>query len=352
MKNKVKAVIFAVLTLSVILGATVLDFPGESNLLSIATLANKNSKRISLSPSGNAFGVKYFTKGALVVGVTDIETAQGLLSPARDAGLDIKDIIINIGGKEIKSAEEFQAAVANSGGNRIEIKYIRDGNENNVNITPVIDKIDNTYKLGIWVRDSTAGIGTITYINKNNGVFGGLGHGICDSETGILLPLDRGIIVDVKITDIIMGKKNAPGELKGKFDHYRKGELNKNSDVGVFGKLDSLPDNVSNEIPIGFKEELKTGKAYIITTLDGGKPEKFEIEIEKIISESRTTKNFLIKITDQKLLAKTGGIIQGMSGSPIIQNDKLVGAVTHVLVGDSTRGYGIHIENMINGMND
>ncbi|OGO87216.1 MAG: SpoIVB peptidase [Clostridiales bacterium GWF2_36_10] len=352
MKNKVKAVIFAVITFSVIFGAAVFELPSSSNLLSITTLANKNSERITLSPSGKAFGVKYFTKGALIVGLTDIETAQGLSSPARDAGLEVKDIIINVGGKEIKSAEDFQSVVANSGGNGIEIKYVREGSEKNINVTPVIDKTDNTYKLGIWVRDSTAGIGTITYINNDTGEFGGLGHGICDSETGILLPLDRGIIVDVTITDIVMGKKNAPGELKGKFDRYRKGELNKNTEVGVFGKFDNYKSENNQEFPIGFKDELKVGKAYILTTLDNGKPEQFEIEIEKIYNDSGSTKNFMIKITDSKLLVKTGGIIQGMSGSPIIQDGKLFGAVTHVLVGDSTRGYGIHIENMIDGMSD
>ncbi|PKM63193.1 MAG: SpoIVB peptidase [Firmicutes bacterium HGW-Firmicutes-21] len=351
MKLKIKAAVFAVLTLSVLLGAVFVDMPGDRGMLSVATMAHKEAERISLSPGGVAFGVKYFTKGALVVGLTDIETATGLASPARDAGLAVKDIIVSIGGKEIKSAEDFRLAVSGSGGNGIEIKYIRDGSENSLTVTPVVDRTDNTYKVGLWVRDSTAGIGTITFINKSTGDFGGLGHGINDSETGILLPLDRGIIVDVEITDIIAGKKNAPGELKGKFDRIRKGELNINCEVGVFGKFDEIPKNIENDIPIGFKEELTTGKAYIISTLDKGKPEKFEIEIEKIYNDSGCTKNFLIKVTDAALIARTGGIIQGMSGSPIIKDGKLIGAVTHVLVGDSTKGYGIHIENMIDGMN-
>lgn len=348
MKNKVKALIFAVLTLSLVISAAVVNVPGGSDLFAVPTMAHPD--RISLVPSGRAFGVKYFTKGALVVGITDIETAQGLISPARNAGLSVKDIITSIGGKEIKSAEEFQAAVAGCGGNGIQIKYTRDNQEKTATVTPVVDKKDNVYKIGLWVRDSTAGIGTITFIDPKNNQFGGLGHGICDSETGILLPLDRGIIVDVTITDVVMGKKNAPGELKGKFDRVRKGELSINSDVGVFGKFDQLPANLGEAIPIAFKEELKTGKAYILTTLNGSEPQKFEIEIEKIYTDSGTTKNFMIKVTDPALLAKTGGIVQGMSGSPIIQNGKLVGAVTHVLVGDSTRGYGIHVENMVDGM--
>lgn len=351
MKNKVKSIIFAVLTLSFLLGAAVLELPNNGNYLSIATLANKESERLSLSPGGMAFGVKYFTKGALVVGVTDIETAKGISSPARDAGLSVKDIITCINGKEIKNAEEFQKVIAECSGNSIDIKYVREGNESSVTVNPVIDKNENVYKIGLWVRDSTAGIGTITFVNKNNCEFGGLGHGICDSETGILLPLDRGIIVNVKITDIVMGKKNSPGELKGAFDRFRRGELKVNSEVGVFGEFDKIPKDAGEALPIGFKNELETGEAYILTTLKGEKPERFDIEIEKIYSDSGSTKNFMIKITDPDLISRTGGIIQGMSGSPIIQDNKLVGAVTHVLVGDSTRGYGIHIENMLEGIN-
>ncbi len=349
MRNKFKAAVTAVLALSVFLGFTGFDVNGGS-MFSVATFAGNNSERISLSPGGIAFGVKYFTKGALVVGITDIETAQGLQSPARDAGLSVKDIITSINGKEIKNAEDFQKTVNGCDGKSVEVKYIRDGVEGSLTITPVIDKNENAYKLGLWVRDSTAGIGTITFVDKHNGEFGGLGHGICDSETGTLLPLDRGIIVNVKITEIVMGRKNSPGELKGVFDRFRKGELKNNSEVGVFGKFDEIPPNIGEEIPIGFKNELQTGKAYILSTLDAGKPEQFEIEIEKIYPDSGQTKNFMIKITDSGLLSRTGGIIQGMSGSPIIQNGRLVGAVTHVLVGDSTRGYGIHIENMLSGM--
>ncbi len=351
MKQRVKAVIFAVLTLTVILGSVFLEAPGRGNITSVAALAHKETDRIKLAPGGVAFGVKFFTKGALVVGITDIETAQGLSSPARDAGLEIKDIITSIEGKDIRSAEEFRKVISDCGGNCIEMKYMRNGTESSISVTPVIDKTDNTYKVGIWVRDSTAGIGTITFVDKKTGSFGGLGHGINDSETGVLLPLDKGIIVDVAITDIVIGKKNSPGELKGRFDRVRKGELSVNCDAGVFGRLDEIPENIGEELPIGFREELRTGKAYIITTLDEGKPERFEIEIEKIFEDAGETKNFMIKVTDSALISRAGGIVQGMSGSPIIKDGKLIGAVTHVLVGDSTRGYGIHIENMINRMN-
>ncbi len=349
MKNKVKSLIFAVITLSVLIGAAIFN-PGNHNLLSITTMANRNSGRITLSPGGEAFGVKYFTKGVLVVGLTDVETAEGLRAPARDSGLQVKDIITTVGGKDIKSAEDFQKTVAGSGGSGIELKFLRDGAENSLTISPVVDKGDNTYKLGIWVRDSTAGIGTITFIDPSTGEFGALGHGISDSDTGVLMPLDKGIIVDVVINGIVAGKKNSPGELKGKFANYRKGELSINSEVGIFGKFDKIPENMAKSIPIGYRDELKIGKAYILTTLDTGKPGRYEIEIEKIFSDSGSIKNFLIKVTDSNLLTKTGGIIQGMSGSPIIQNGRLIRAVTHVLVDDSTRGYGICIENMIEGL--
>jgi len=348
MKIKVKSVVFAVLTLSVLLSAAFLDIPVDVNFASF-TMAHKESERISLCPGGMTFGVKYFTKGALVVGVTDIETSQGLISPSRNAGLEVKDIITGISGKKIKSAEDFKKSITESNGSVIEIEFIRNGSAKKASVNPVIDKNENVYKIGLWVRDSTAGIGTITFVNKETGEFGGLGHGICDSETGVLLPLERGVIVDVEITDIIIGKKNAPGELKGMFDKFRKGELSKNSEVGVFGKYDELPDRLAEPVPIGFIGELKTGRAYILTALNSKEPQQYEIEIEKIYSDKKNTKNFLIKITDEDLLSKTGGIIQGMSGSPILQDGKLVGAVTHVLVDNSSKGYGIHIENMIDG---
>lgn len=301
----------------------------------------------TLIPGGMAFGVKFFTEGAIVLGTTGVETASGVVSPAKDSGIQSGDIIVRAGGTEFKSANELIRLIAGCGGKPITIAFVRNGEEKSSTVNPVLDKDSGQYRIGILVRDSTAGIGTITYIDPETLDFGGLGHGIYDSETGLLLPLSRGAIVNVSITDVVKSVKNDPGELKGSFDSKVIGELWENSDQGVFGRFISLPKNTDKAIPVADKSEIKEGKAHILTTLDGHDREEYEIEIEHIYGGSGTMKNFVIHVTDEKLVDQTGGIVQGMSGSPIIQDGKLIGAVTHVLVNDPTRGYGIFIENML-----
>jgi stage IV sporulation protein B len=206
---------------------------------------------------------------------------------------------------------------------------------------------DNTYKVGLWVRDSTAGIGTVTFIDKNTGTFGGLGHGVCDVDTGLLMPLESGSVVDVEVTGVVKGEPQNPGELRGNFSRVTSGNLFVNHETGVFGKINDA-DRVSGEVvPIGNKNSVHEGKVYIYTTILGTTPEKYEAEIIKINSDSGKTKNFMVRVTDKRLLEKTGGIVQGMSGSPILQDGKLIGAVTHVLINDPQKGYGIFIENML-----
>ena len=188
----------------------------------------------------------------------------------------------------------------------------------------------------------------MTYYNPETGEFAGLGHGICDVDTELLMPLLSGSVVDVEITDIIKGRKGTPGELKGDFDTFKKGSITNNTTHGVYGIMNTAPDEISLEsMEIGLKDELKLGKAKILCELDENGIKEYEIEITKIKNRDEDGKNFLISITDEELLSKTGGIVQGMSGSPIIQNGKLVGAVTHVLVSDSKKGFGIFIENML-----
>ncbi len=300
-----------------------------------------------LVPGGMAFGVKFFTDGAIVLGTTGVETASGVLAPAKDAGLRAGDIITHAGGKKFESSTELNQIISGCGGKPISIGYIHEGEEKTVNITPARELKSGNYQIGIFVRDSTAGIGTITFINPETLDFGGLGHGIYDSETGILLPLGRGAVVDVDITKVVKSEKNNPGQLQGLFGSIIKGELYENCQQGVFGKLNSLPDLSSKAIPVGKRADLKEGKATILTTLSGSDIQEYDIEIEEIFEKSGTTKNFLIRVTDKELLKKTGGIVQGMSGSPIIQNGKLVGAVTHVIINDPIHGYGICIENML-----
>ena len=300
-----------------------------------------------LIPGGMAFGVKFFTEGAIVLGTTGVETVGGLVSPAKDAGLKAGDIVIRAGGKSFNSAEELVSLIAGSGGKPISVAYLREGKEATVNLAPVREIESGEYRVGLLVRDSTAGIGTVTFIDPNTNDFGGLGHGIYDSDTSQLLPLGRGAIVRVNIVDVVKSERNYPGELKGEFDNASIGELWDNTEQGVFGRFNQSIFNPENAIPVGKKEELSEGKAHILTTLSGDTVEQYEIEIERIYNNSGTTKNFLVRVTDERLLEKTGGIVQGMSGSPIIQEGKLVGAITHVLVNDPTRGYGIFIENML-----
>lgn len=301
---------------------------------------------VMLIPGGMAFGVKFFTQGALVIEVAGIETSNGLVFPAKEAGIREKDVIIRVGGLELKSADMLIETVEGCGGAPVSVAYERGGEEYSTSVTPALDRQTGEYKIGLLVRDSTAGIGTVTYIVPATGEFGGLGHGINDGETGVLLPLGRGAVVDVKITDIVKGVPNSPGELRGEFGSKLQGELYANTNMGVFGEI-SRSNRSGEAIPAASRDEVIEGEAYIITTVDGTTPQKFDIEIEKVYTASGQTKNFLIKITDPGLISLAGGIVQGMSGSPIIQNGKLVGAVTHVLVSDPLHGYGIFIENML-----
>lgn len=298
-------------------------------------------------PGGMAFGVKFFTEGVLVVGLNDVVGFSGTFCPAREAGIRKGDVVLSINGAPVSSANALRDTVAASEGNALLMEIKRDGEVFTTTLYPVLCDESNSYLAGLWVRDSTAGIGTVTYVNAKDLSFGGLGHGICDSDTGTLMPLGKAVVVDVEINGVRRGEKGAPGELKGSFGKIKRGTIDQNTETGVYGTLAELPSELKNPMPIGLSYEIKEGKAFIYTTLEGSIPEKFEIEIEKIYKNSGNTKNMMIKVTDPKLLKATGGIVQGMSGSPIIQNGKLVAAVTHVLIDDPTRGYGIFIENML-----
>ncbi len=302
----------------------------------------------TLVPCGNVFGIKFFTKGVMVVKLTDIETKNGFVSPARQAGICEGDIIQSINGIPVNTVEEMASAVENSKGGEMAVTYIRDKEEMSCVMRPLLSLSDKKYKTGIWVRDSTAGIGTMTYYNPRTKTFAGLGHGICDVDTGLLMPLLTGSVVDVEITDIIKGRRGTPGELKGEFNTLKKGTIVDNTSHGVYGIMAEEPFDVTGKgMEIGLRDEVVAGKATILSELDENGVREYEIEITKIKNKDDEGKNFLISVTDEELLSKTGGIVQGMSGSPILQNGKIIGAVTHVLVSDPCKGYGIFIENML-----
>ncbi len=305
---------------------------------------------ITLYPGGMPFGVKLYTDGVIVSGMSGVETESGIKTPCKDGGLKIGDTIKKINGKQVFTTEEVSSAVEQSGGKELVFTVLQNGNERTVRISPVLSKTDNMYKAGLWVRDSTAGIGTVTFIVPKTNVFAGLGHGICDVDTGNLMPLRKGTVVDVNISGVTKGVAGSPGELKGIFTPGKIGALIGNTMCGVYGILSDNTDIYHTEpMKIGLKDELKIGAAEIYCTVND-KTDRYTAEIIKINNRNTDQKNFVIKITDKRLLDTTGGIVQGMSGSPIIQNGKLVGAVTHVLVNDPTKGYGIFIENMLKNM--
>lgn len=312
-----------------------------------------NLSELKLYAGGMPFGIKFMTSGVMVVGFSAVDTAEGEKNPSLDAGLSVNDMIKSIDGKEIRSAAELTELVEASGGRALEVKYTRGGKECKTSLSPAYSEAEGKYKTGIYVRDSGAGIGTVTFIEPETFSFAGLGHGICDAESGSLIDMARGSVTHVTISGVVRGEAGAPGEIKGYFNSDKEGTLLHNTECGVFGVFAALPAEICGEpMPVASRGELVAGKAHILCTLDTNKIEKYEVEIKDIDLTAKGNKCFTVKITDKALLQKTGGIIQGMSGSPIIQNGKLVGAVTHVLINDPTRGYGIFIENMLGKMAD
>lgn len=298
-------------------------------------------------PSGQPFGVKLYTQGVVIVGMSDVDTAGGPINPAYNAGIRVGDIIMAINGRTVNSNSDVAEAFEKSGGKPLKISAKRDGVAYAVNVTPVKSAAENVYKAGMWVRDSTAGIGTLTFFSPDSGVFAGLGHAICDVDTGEVMPLQEGDIVRVAINGVSKGEKGQPGELKGYFMRGSNwGRLFSNTDTGVFGMLQSLP--TGNAVPVAMKQQVHEGSASILCTLDGATPKAYSVVIERVhFNDTSDTKNMIVRVTDPTLLAATGGIVQGMSGSPILQDGRLAGAVTHVFINDPTRGYGIFAENML-----
>lgn len=300
-----------------------------------------------LIPGGNPFGIKLLADGVMVIGIGEIKEDTGIVSPAAEAGIKIGDFVVSVNGEKVISNGQIAKIIKESDGKDIDVVFIRDEIEMHVRIKPAFSLNDNCYKAGMYVRDSTAGIGTVTFYNPATGAFGGLGHPVCDVDTGELIPLSSGEVVDVNIDGVNKGKSGTPGELIGSFVSTESvGSLEMNSECGLFGFFYDFP--LENEaIPMALRQEIQTGKATIYTTIYGNTPQEYEIEIEKIdLKADQQSKNMIIRITDKRLLEKTGGIVQGMSGSPILQNGKIIGAVTHVFVNNPEKGYGIFCDTM------
>jgi len=300
-------------------------------------------------PGGIPFGIKMISDGVLVTSTGSVQSEGKTVCPAKEAGIKASDVIVSINGKQMQSNQDVIKTVSKCAGETLRVVLRKsDGDMRQVDIKPVKDSSDNTYKIGIWVRDSSAGIGTVTFYDPESEVFAGLGHAVCDSSTGDILSLLEGEVVGAQIDGVTRGKAGAPGQLNGHFATISDtGCILKNDETGVYGKLEQV--KVTGEaVPVALKQEVKTGKATILATLSGFTPQEYEIEIEKIsLNTERAIKNMVVRVTDERLLSQAGGIVQGMSGSPILQNGKLIGAVTHVFVNDPTRGYGIFAETML-----
>ena len=308
------------------------------------------SPEIKLVPVGKAVGVTVDTDGILVLGTGYVNKDTNEVCQPSKGVLKTGDLITHVNGEKITQKEELIEIVESSTGS-LNISIVRNGEILQGTLTPIISTEDGKQKIGAWVRDCTQGIGTLTYYNPQTKGFGALGHGVYDIDTKILLSIKDGKITETIISGIKKGEKGIPGELSGETDDTKViGEIYQNTECGLYGKIysENVDFTEQEALPIATKENIKEGKAYILTNISGNKVEKYEINIESIdINTSNPSKCMIIRITDEKLLSQTGGIIQGMSGSPIIQDNHIIGAVTHVFVNDPTKGYGIFIENML-----
>ena len=318
-----------------------------AGIVPVKTVRAQVVERRVVQVCGTPFGIKMFANGAMVVGFSDIYTSTGYQNPAKTAGLRMGDVITSIAGRDTKTNEDVAAALQGLAGAPAEVVYVRDGVEKSVLLTAVKDSTTDSWRTGMWVRDSSAGIGTLTFVDNTTGTFAGLGHSIHDVDTGTTISLLKGEIVPVEITGAVAGSAGSPGELKGRFlTSVPTGTITVNGETGVYGSVKSYMKGIEAEVALA--QEVNTGDAEIITTIEGQEPKRYTAVIEKIaLSSDNPNRNMVVRVTDPRLLTATGGIVQGMSGSPILQDGRLVGAVTHVLVNDPTRGYGIFAENMV-----
>ena len=308
--------------------------------------------KTTVIPVGNIAGVKLYTSGVLVVGMSEIEGIDNKkYKPYENTGIAEGDRITKIDETYISSTNELINIVNKSNGESIKITYIHEEESKECSIEPIQTSSDE-YKLGLWVRDSAAGVGTVTFYEPSTKTFGALGHGITDIDTGELINIASGEFITTRILNITKGESGNPGKIQGTIENQKNiGKINKNSKFGIYGKvenLSSLEIDTSKEMDVATRDEIQLGKATILCSLDNKSVQEYEIEIEKIYKENNyDNKSMQIKVTDERLLGKTGGIIQGMSGSPIIQNGKFVGAVTHVLVNNPQEGYGVFGDIML-----
>ncbi|MDR1463725.1 MAG: SpoIVB peptidase [Oscillospiraceae bacterium] len=304
------------------------------------------TKRSYVTVGGDIFGIKLYTKGVLVAKTDLVTTENGNENPAERAGLRCGDLIVAINGTQVNRKRDVSEAIERCGGTPLHLNIQRGGEALTLDLTPVKGASDEMYKAGLWIRDSSAGIGTATFYDQESMTFAGLGHAICDVDSGEIIPISGGEVVSAKVMGCYKGTGGSPGELCGVFESQSLALLEANGETGVYGALSAAPEG--DVLPVALKTEVKTGKAQVLATIDGNGSQYYDVEIEKITTNLNSTqRNMTIKITDSRLIEATGGIVQGMSGSPLVQNGMLIGAVTHVFVNTPLEGYAIFAETML-----
>lgn len=325
-----------------------IDFLG---LIPIKSVAVQKLDDIKLYPGGTSVGIKLSTDGVLVVGFSDVQTRGGNeISPAKAAGIQLGDVLLKVNGKEIEGSKQLISLIKENNSDSVNVEFVRQGCKFNKDIDLIKEGED--YKLGLWIRDSTAGIGTLTFYHEDSGIFGALGHPITDGDTNATFTIKDGELLSASILSVRKGEKGVPGELRGLFVNETNsiGDIKTNLSSGIFGNTNKplVNPNFTEPLSVGFRNEVVEGPAKIISTVSEEGPKEYDIEIVKLLQQDKCgSKSMIIRVTDEELLSKTGGIVQGMSGSPIIQNGKIIGAVTHVLINKPDIGYGIYIEWML-----
>ncbi len=321
-------------------------------VLPVKTVDVRITDRPTVTLGGQPFGIRLYTSGLVISKISDVPASGGNVSPAEQAGLKCGDIVMKADGEELRTNEQLLSICEKSRGEGVFLSCKRNDHAFNTTIYPAFDEEMKAYRLGLWVRDSCAGIGTITFTNAKTKSFAGLGHGIYDGESGSLMPLYDGDIVAADIFSADKSVGGRPGSLCGSFISGEPlGTLRENCECGLYGSYNGSCEG--RQIEIAFRQEVKKGKAKMISTIDGTTPRSYDIEIEEISYDNNSpTKNMVVRITDPELLNKTGGIVRGMSGSPIIQNGRLAGALTHVFIDDPTHGYALFVENMTEQCNN
>lgn len=341
MKNRIYKIISAVLIFVAITSV------GDKRV----SAADKNvqiSSRFGELLFGNSYEEKTLLVGGGIFGAKIKQSYVSIVEAKGIPKLRAGDIIVSLDGKDIKCVSDIEDVMRNSSGEPMKIVVKRGNVSHTVTASPKL--VGDKYKLGIKLKDTASGIGTVTFIDKENGIFGGLGHGICDIESGELVGMTEGVMTGVLLGGVNRGEAGKPGELCGVLTGKTTGTIFKNTECGVFGEVDcsTLDTSEYEQLRLAKSSEVHTGDAEILCTVKNGTPRRYKVEITEIGDNSSPTKSFKLHVTDKTLIAITGGIVRGMSGSPIIQDGKLVGAVTHVMVADPCEGYGIFIENMLN----